>query len=95
MRVLPDIVDALGGTAAVVLDSGVRRGSDVVKAVAAGADAVMIGRPYLYGLATCGEAGGRRVLEILRIEMVGTLSLMGCPSVSALDRSWIELPSAI
>ena len=95
LRVLPDIVDALGGTAAVVLDSGVRRGSDVVKAVAAGADAVMIGRPYLYGLATCGEAGVRRVLEILRIEMVRTLSLMGCPSVSALDRSWIELPSAI
>ncbi len=95
LRVLPEIVDALGGTAAVVLDSGVRRGSDVVKAVAAGADAVMIGRPYLYGLATCGEAGVRRVLEILRIEMVRTLSLMGCPSVSALDRSWIELPSAI
>ena len=63
-----------------------------MKALAVGADAVMIGRPYLYGLATCGEAGVRRVLEILRTEMVRTLSLMGCPSVADLDRSWIELP---
>jgi len=95
LRVLPAIVDALGGSAAVVLDSGVRRGSDVVKALAAGADAVMIGRAYLYGLATGGEAGVRRVLEILRTEMVRTLSLLGCPSVSALDRSWIEPPGGI
>jgi L-lactate dehydrogenase (cytochrome) len=95
LRVLPDIVDALGGKAAVVLDSGVRRGSDVVKALAAGADAVMIGRPYLYGLATCGEAGVRRVLEILGTEMVRTLTLMGCPSVSALDREWIGWPGGV
>ncbi len=94
LRVLPSIVDAVGGTAAVVLDSGVRRGSDVVKALAVGADAVMIGRPYLYGLATCGEAGVARVLEILRTEMVRTMRLMGCPSISDLDRSWIELPGA-
>jgi len=94
LRVLPSIVDAVGATAAVVLDSGVRRGSDVVKALAVGADAVMIGRPYLYGLATSGEAGVRQVLEILRTEMVRTLILMGCPSVSDLDRSWIELPGA-
>ena len=63
-----------------------------MKALATGADAVMIGRPYLYGLATCGEEGVRRVVEILRTEMVRTLSLMGCPSVADLDRSWIELP---
>ena len=92
MRVLPDIVEALGGAAAVVLDSGVRRGSDVVKALAAGADAVMIGRAYLYGLATCGEQGVRRVLDVLHTEMVRTLSLMGCPSVSDLDPSWLEPP---
>jgi len=94
MRVLPDIAQALGGAAAVVLDSGVRRGSDVVKALAAGADAVMIGRAYLYGLATCGEQGVRRVLDVLHTEMVRTLSLMGCPSVSDLDPSWLEAPGA-
>ncbi len=92
LRVLPEIVEALGGSAAVVLDSGVRRGSDVVKAMAAGADAVMVGRAYLYGLATCGEPGVRRILEILRAEMVRTLCLLGCGSVSDLDRSWIEIP---
>ena len=92
MRVLPGIVEALDGAAAVVLDSGVRRGSDVVKALASGADAVMIGRAYLYGLATCGEHGVRRVLDVLRTEMVRTLSLMGCPSVSDLDPSWLEPP---
>jgi L-lactate dehydrogenase (cytochrome) len=91
-RVLPEVVDALAGAAPVVLDSGIRRGSDVVKAVAAGADAVMIGRAYLYGLAAGGEPGVRRILEILRTEIVRTLALMGCPSVSDLDRSWLELP---
>ncbi|HEY7947410.1 MAG TPA: alpha-hydroxy acid oxidase [Acidimicrobiales bacterium] len=93
MRVLPGIVDAVGGSAAVVLDSGIRRGSDVVKALATGAVAVMVGRAYLYGLAVGGEPGVRRVLEILRTEMVRTLALMGCPSVSVLDRSWLEPPS--
>ncbi len=95
LRVLPGIVDALGGSATVVLDSGVRRGGDVVKALAAGADAVMIGRAYLYGLAACGEAGVRRVLEILRTEMVRTMSLLGCRSVSDLDRTWLEPPGGI
>ena len=93
MRVLPDVVDAVAGTAAVVLDSGIRRGSDVVKALATGADAVMVGRAYLYGLAACGEPGVRRILEVLRTEMVRTLALMGCPSVSDLDRTWLEPPS--
>ena len=88
-RVLPEIVDALNGSAVVVLDSGIRRGSDVVKALAAGADAVMIGRAYLYGLATGGEPGVRRVLEILAAEMERTMRLMGCGSVSDLDRTWL------
>jgi len=92
MRVLPAIVDAVQGRAAVIVDGGVRRGSDVVKARAAGADAVLVGRAYLYGLAACGQAGVERVLEILRSEMVRTLSLLGCPSVAELDRSWIDLP---
>src|SRR5271165_3330060 len=94
MRVLPAIVDAVQGRAAVIVDGGVRRGSDVVKARAAGADAVLVGRAYLYGLAACGQAGVERILEILRAEMVRTLCLMGCPSVAELDRSWIDLPGA-
>jgi isopentenyl diphosphate isomerase/L-lactate dehydrogenase-like FMN-dependent dehydrogenase len=93
-RVLPGIVDAVAGDAAVVLDSGIRRGSDVVKAVAAGAHAVMIGRAYLYGLAACGEPGVGRILEVLRSEMVRTMTLMGCASVADLDRSWLDLPGA-
>jgi L-lactate dehydrogenase (cytochrome) len=94
MRALPAIVDAVAGKGAVVLDSGVRRGSDVVKALAAGADAVMIGRAYLYGLAAGGQAGVARVLDVLEAEMVRTLVLMGCPSPGDLDRSWIDLPGA-
>jgi L-lactate dehydrogenase (cytochrome) len=92
LRVLPSVVDTVAGRAAVLLDSGVRRGSDVVKALALGADAVMIGRAYLYGLAACGRPGVQRVLDVLRGEMVRTLTLMGCPSVGTLDRSWVDVP---
>lgn len=75
--VLPAVVDAVGGRAEVLLDGGIRRGTDVVKAVALGASAVLIGRPYLYGLAAAGEAGVRRVLEILRAEIDLALALAG------------------
>jgi isopentenyl diphosphate isomerase/L-lactate dehydrogenase-like FMN-dependent dehydrogenase len=92
MDVLPAVVDAVDGRAPVLVDGGVRRGSDVVKAVAAGACAVLIGRAYLYGLAAAGEAGVGRVLEVLRDDTVRTLQLLGCPSVAQLDRSWIDLP---
>ncbi|MFC5747241.1 alpha-hydroxy acid oxidase [Actinomadura rugatobispora] len=84
---LPDVAAAVGGKAEVLLDGGVRRGSDVVKALALGASAVMIGRPYLYGVAVSGAAGVRHVLEILREEIVRTLTLMGVASVGDLDRS--------
>ncbi len=92
MDVLPAVVDTVNGKGAVLLDGGVRRGSDVVKAVAAGAQAVLVGRAYLYGLAAAGEPGVGRVLEVLRSETVRTLQLLGCPSVGALDRTWIDLP---
>lgn len=92
MAVLPAVVDAVGQRGAVLVDGGVRRGSDVVKAVAVGADAVLIGRPYLYGLAAAGTAGVQRVLDILRADMVRTMALVGCPTVSELDRRWIDLP---
>lgn len=89
LDVLPDIAAAVGDRAEVLLDGGVRRGSDVVKALALGADAVLIGRPYLYGLAVNGEKGVVHVLDILKEEIDRTLALMGVGSVGELDRSWV------
>ena len=86
---LPAIVRAVGGRAEILLDGGVRRGTDVLKAVALGARAVMIGRPYVYGVAAAGERGASAILEIFRSEMERSLTLMGCASVQDLDRSWI------
>jgi L-lactate dehydrogenase (cytochrome)/(S)-mandelate dehydrogenase len=86
---LPGVVAAVGGKAEVLLDSGVRRGTDVVKALALGASGVMIGRPYLYGLAVEGQAGIEKVLEIFRSELERTLTLMGVKSVRDLDPSWL------
>ena len=91
IRVLPEVVTAVGSQAVVLLDGGIRRGGDVVKALALGADAVLIGRAYLYGLAAGGEAGVTRILDLLRSEMARTMALMGCPSVSALDRAWLRM----
>jgi isopentenyl diphosphate isomerase/L-lactate dehydrogenase-like FMN-dependent dehydrogenase len=90
MRVLPAIVDEVGSDVEVLVDSGVRRGLDAVKALAVGARAVLIGRPYCYGLAAAGEAGVERVIEVLRADMARTMALMGCESVHDLDRSWIQ-----
>jgi L-lactate dehydrogenase (cytochrome)/(S)-mandelate dehydrogenase len=89
LEALPGVVAAVGHRAEVLLDSGVRRGSDVLKALALGAKAVMIGRPYVYGVTVAGEQGARGILDIFRTEMERNLSLMGCPSVAALNRSWI------
>jgi isopentenyl diphosphate isomerase/L-lactate dehydrogenase-like FMN-dependent dehydrogenase len=86
---LPAISDRVGGRAEVFLDGGVRRGTDVITALCLGADAVFVGRPFLYGLAAGGEAGVRSVLEILRDEVSRGLTLMGCPSVSQLGRDWL------
>jgi isopentenyl diphosphate isomerase/L-lactate dehydrogenase-like FMN-dependent dehydrogenase len=83
---LPAIAAAVGGRATILLDGGVRRGTDVVKALALGADAVMIGRPALYGLATAGQSGVEGVLEILRTELETTLTLMGVAAVADLGR---------
>jgi len=86
---LPAIVAAIGGKAEVLLDSGVRRGTDVVKALALGATAVMVGRPWLYGLAVEAQTGVEKVLEIFRAEIERTLILMGVRSVRDLDPSWL------
>jgi L-lactate dehydrogenase (cytochrome) len=87
--VLPEIVNAVGDRVDVIVDSGFRRGSDVVKALALGARAVMVGRPYLFGLAADGEAGVTTALEILRTELDVCLGLVGRPTVEALDPSVI------
>ena len=86
---LPAIVDAVAGRGQVLLDGGVRRGSDIVKALSLGADAVLVGRPYLYGLAVGGTGGVTDVLEILRSELQRTMVLMGCRHVHELGASWL------
>ena len=87
---LPYVVDAVQGRAEVLLDGGVRRGTDVLKAVALGAEACMIGRPYMYGLASNGRAGVAKALDLLRNEIDLALALTGNTSIAALDRSAIE-----
>ena len=89
IEALPAIAARVGDRAEVLLDGGVRRGTDVVTALCLGADAVLIGRPYLYGLAAAGEDGVAAVLELFRGEIVRALMLMGCPSVRDLDRGWL------
>jgi isopentenyl diphosphate isomerase/L-lactate dehydrogenase-like FMN-dependent dehydrogenase len=92
-QVLPEIVAAVNDRAEVLLDSGIRRGSDIVKAISLGARAVLCGRAFAYGLAAAGEAGVTRALEILRSDLERSLRLLGCPSVGALDESYVRLPS--
>lgn len=82
---LPAIMDRIGGQMAVLLDGGIRRGIDVFKALAKGATAVLIGRPYLYGLAAGGAHGIARVVEILRTELEMTMGLIGCPALSQIS----------
>ncbi|RPJ44292.1 MAG: hypothetical protein EHM16_15850, partial [Betaproteobacteria bacterium] len=84
IEVLPEIVDAVGKRATVFMDSGIRRGSDVVKALALGANAVMVGRSTLYGVAAGGEAGAARALEIYRDEISRNMALLGCCTINDL-----------
>jgi L-lactate dehydrogenase (cytochrome) len=92
--VLPDIVDAVGDRVDVLVDSGFRRGSDIVTALAMGAKAVLIGRAYLYGLAAAGEAGVRHCIDILADELRTTMQLCGARSVAELDRGLIRRRTA-
>ena len=88
---LVEVRDALGAKAVVLMDSGIRRGADVIKALALGANAVLLGRPYVYGLTVAGQAGVERVMRNLTAEIDLTLALTGGRDVKALDQSWITL----
>lgn len=91
IEVLPEVVAAARGRAEVYVDSGFRRGTDVVKALALGARAVLIGRPYFFGLAVAGEQGVAAVLEVFRREIDNAMALMGCSTVSALEPKDVAL----
>ena len=97
IRVLPEVVAAvghLGPHVEVLLDSGVRRGSDVVKAIAMGARAVLIGRAYAYGLGAYGGPGVDRAIEILRADIVRTLQLLGIDAIARVNGTAVDVPAA-
>jgi len=90
LRVLPEVISAVNGRIEVLMDGGIRRGGDIVKALCIGAKAVLIGRAYGYGLGAAGGPGVSRAIEILRADLIRTLKLLGCASISELDRSFID-----
>src|SRR5439155_26808087 len=90
IEVLPEIVEAVAGRMPVLVDSGFRRGSDIVKALAIGATAVCIGRPYLWGLGAFGEGGVERVLAILRAETRNAMQQLGAPSLKDLTPAMVR-----
>jgi L-lactate dehydrogenase (cytochrome) len=92
IRALPEIVAAVGDKTEVLMDGGIRRGGDVVKALCLGARAVLVGRAYAYGLAAAGYPGVERAIKILRTDVERTLRLLGCRSVKELDKSYVALP---
>jgi isopentenyl diphosphate isomerase/L-lactate dehydrogenase-like FMN-dependent dehydrogenase len=89
IEILPEVVDAVGNRLTVLIDSGFRRGADVIKALALGAKAVLIGRATLYGTAVAGEAGAARAIEIYRDEIDRLMALIGCPDLGALDADYL------
>ena len=92
LRALPEIVNAVNGQAAVLMDGGIRRGSDIVKAICLGARAVLVGRAYAYGMAAAGQPGVSRALEILRVDVERTMRLLGCATIADLNSSLVDTP---
>ena len=86
---LPEVVEVIGGKIPVLVDSGFRRGTDIFKALALGANAVCVGRPYAWGLAGFGQAGVERSLEILNAELEITMRSMGTPTVQSITRAFV------
>jgi len=89
LRVLPGIVEAVGDKTEVLFDGGIRRGADVVRAMGLGAKAVLLGRGYAYGMAAAGDAGIDRAVEIFRADIIRTLKLLGCSSISQVDANYV------
>jgi isopentenyl diphosphate isomerase/L-lactate dehydrogenase-like FMN-dependent dehydrogenase len=92
LRALPEVVAAVKGQAELFLDGGIRRGSDIVKAICLGARAVLVGRAYAYGLGAGGGAGVTRAISILRNDVIRTLKLLGASSIAELDGSYVTYP---
>ncbi len=92
IRVLPEVVKAANGQIDVLLDGGIRRGSDVVKALCLGAKAVLIGRAYAYGLGAAGGPGVARAIDIIKSDVLRTMKLLGCDSIKNLNPSFIQFP---
>jgi L-lactate dehydrogenase (cytochrome) len=90
LRALPEVVAAAGTRVEVLMDGGVRRGSDIVKAMCLGAKAVLVGRAYAYGLGAAGKPGVARAIEILRTDLERTLALLGVPGIDALNEAFLE-----
>jgi isopentenyl diphosphate isomerase/L-lactate dehydrogenase-like FMN-dependent dehydrogenase len=95
LNVLPEIVNTVQGRVEILMDGGIRRGSDIVKSLCLGARAVLIGRAYAYGLAAAGYSGICRALEILQEDLRRTLTLLGCASIKELDSSYVTAPDWI
>jgi L-lactate dehydrogenase (cytochrome) len=93
IRVLPEVVHAVNGQTEILLDGGIRRGSDIVKALCMGAKAVLIGRAYAYGLGAGGYDGVTRAIQILKGDVIRTMKLLGCAAIKDLDGSFVEVPS--
>jgi L-lactate dehydrogenase (cytochrome) len=93
LRVLPEVVAAVNDRIEVLLDGGIRRGGDIVKALCLGARAVLIGRAYAYGLGAAGGTGVARAIEILQTDIVRTMKLLGCASVRDLNGSYVDVPA--
>ena len=92
LRVLPEVVTAVGDRTEVLMDGGIRRGADVVKALALGARAVLIGRAWVWALAAAGEDGVLDILAMFKSDIDRTLALLGCSGVDALDTSYLDVP---
>ncbi len=91
IEVLAEIVDAVGGKIPILVDGGFRRGTDLLKALAIGANAVMVGRPTVWGLGAYGQAGARRALELLETELARAMGLSGCANLASIDRSLVRM----
>ena len=93
LQALREVVAAVKGRTEIVVDGGIRRGTDIVKALCLGARAVLVGRAYAYGLGAAGEAGVSRAIEILQADFERTLVLLGCESVAGLNPSFVDAPA--